>query len=92
MTLATVKLACNIYHRDIRIRVTLHIAWAKRRRLKTIFTVVIIQLTGRPPFKYPIHTPHSVPNRPLSLSIPYPFLALCLQTAHNDMPPKPPVT
>ena len=57
------------------------------------FTVEIIQLTGRPPYKYPIHTQRCLsPNRPLPLQIPHPYPALCLQTAQHDMPSTPPAT
>ena len=45
VTVATLILACLIYRSHIRIRVLLH--------MPAFFTVEIIQLTGRPPYKYP---------------------------------------
>ena len=64
VTVATLILACFIYRSHIRIRVSLHI-------MPAFSTVEIIQLTGRPPYKYPIHTQRCLsPNRPLPLQIP----------------------
>ena len=86
VTVATLILACFIYRSHIRIRVPLHI-------MPAFSTVEIIQLTGRPPYKYPIQTQRCLsPNRPLPLQIPHPYPALCLQTAQHDMPSTPPAT